>query len=692
MQRTLDKAICALLTCAWAGIASAQMEDEDLALVYDDKPFITIATGSRIPVTRAPAVATVITAEDIQTIGAVDLDQVLETVPGLHVARSTQTNFPVYVIRGVHSDTNPQVLMLINGIPMTTVFAGNRGNVWGGMPLENVARIEVIRGPGSALYGADAFSGVINIITKTAADIGHTEVGARVGSFNTADAWTLYGGTVGTVEVASYLRAGKSDGDKQTISADAQTGWDNIYGTNASRAPGPINLGYKAFDGSLDLSYKKLRFRAAYKRRDDVGAAAGVAQALDPTGKNFSDRSTTDFTYQDPNFGKDWDVTLQASYLHYREFSDLTLYPAGAFGGTFPDGMIGNPYKWERHSRLTASAFYTGFANQRLLIGTGVMKEDLYKIQETKNFTFVGLAPAPLGSVVDVSSTGPFLVPHDRIVRYLYAQDEWNFAKDWTFTAGVRHDQYSDFGNTTNPRVALVWDAAYNLTTKLLYGTAFRAPSFNELYNINNPVQIGNPSLTPEKMKTLEAAVSWQPVPKLQLGMNVFHYRMADIIRLVPNSAGFTAENTGEQIGNGMEFEAKWDATKKLHLSGNYAYQRSIDKASNQDSGNAPHHKVYVRSDWHMLPTWTLNTQVNWVADRKRAPGDTRPDIPNYTTVDLNLLTRMIRNQWNFAFTVRNLFNADAREPSPYSTPFVSVPNDFPLPGRTFQVQASYQL
>ena len=129
-------------------------------------------------------VATVITAQDIEAIGASDLDEVLETVPGLHVARGTQTNTPIYSIRGIFSDTNPQVLMLVNGIPVTSAFTGNRGNGWGGLPLDNIERIEVIRGPGSALYGADAFSGVINLITKTATDIDGTRV--RVpGIFNT---------------------------------------------------------------------------------------------------------------------------------------------------------------------------------------------------------------------------------------------------------------------------------------------------------------------------------------------------------------------------------------------------------------------------------------------------------------------------------------------------------------------------
>ncbi len=127
--------------------------------------------------------------------------------------------------------------MLVNGIPITNVLWGDRGQIWGGMPLENVARIEVIRGPGSALYGADAFSGVINVITKTAADINGTEYGLRAGSFNSRDAWVQYGGKLGTFDAAFYLGAGKTDGQKGIIQQDAQSAWDRVFATHASLAP-----------------------------------------------------------------------------------------------------------------------------------------------------------------------------------------------------------------------------------------------------------------------------------------------------------------------------------------------------------------------------------------------------------------------------------------------------------------------
>ena len=134
---------------AWIGTVSAQTsEEEDLALVYGDKSTVSIATGSHQAITRAPSAATVITSHDIEAMGATNLDQALESVPGLHVSMVHVALNPIYEFRGIATKYNPQVLMLVNGIPITNVFWGDRSQLWGGMPLENVARIEVIRGPG----------------------------------------------------------------------------------------------------------------------------------------------------------------------------------------------------------------------------------------------------------------------------------------------------------------------------------------------------------------------------------------------------------------------------------------------------------------------------------------------------------------------------------------------------------------
>ncbi len=683
----------------WACSATAQSDDEEeLALAYGDKSTVSIATGSVQPITRAPSVATVITAQDMQAMGATDLDEILETVPGLHVSRNNIGYAPIYNIRGINSQFNPQVLVLLNGARMNSVFLGDRGLVWGGYPLENIARIEVIRGPGSALYGADAYAGVINIVTKSAAEIGGTEAGARAGSFNTRDAWVLHGGKWGEVDVAAYLRAGKTDGHKEIVAADAQTGLDTLFGTRASLATGPVALGRDAADGHFGLSWKKWHFHAEYKVRKNVQTGAGLSQALDPEGTSSNKRLMADLSYRTTDWFKDWDISLQAGYFHMEETTYALLFPPGAFGGAFPMGMVGAPEKRERHLNFGASAFYSGLRNHRVRIGVGRNMDELYRLGERKNFNFVyilgtGNVPAPTGIVQYATNDTIYLKPHSRSVRYLYVQDEWNFIKDWYLTTGLRHDRYSDFGSTTNPRLAIVWEAAYNLTAKLLAGKAFRAPSFTELYNINNPVNIGNPALRPETIKTTELALAWQPISSLQTGFNLFHYQMSDIIRLVPNTdptTGSAARNTGGQVGRGLELDVAWDVSRNFRLSGNYAHQRSINQMTDSDAGYAPYHQFYARIDWRVAPDWRLNGQINRVADRRREAGDSRPPVPDYHTVDLTARYGGGKsNKWEVAVSVRNLFNAKVREPS--LAPGL-IPNDLPMARRAVYLQASYRM
>jgi iron complex outermembrane receptor protein len=685
------RTICVLLALAWSGNAAAELStEEELALVYGDRATVSLATGSSQPIARAPAVTSVITAQDIESMGATDLDQALRNVAGLHVSTSSLAMNPIYSFRGIHTRYNPQVLMLVNGIPITNVFWGDRSLFWGGMPLENVARIEIIRGPGSALYGADAFSGVINVITKTATQIRGTEYGLRAGSFNTRDAWIQHGGELGALDAAFYLRIGNTDGSRGVVQQDAQSVWDTAFGTSASLAPGPINTERKALDARADLSRDAWRFRAAYQQRE-VGVGGGLGGSLDPNARVPESRLYLDMSYEQANWVPNWDVSAVVGYFDIKEkpaTPTFTLFPAGACIGLitncFPNGMLGNPSHSERHTHGSVSAVYSGFEQHRIRVGGGFRIEDLYEVRETKNFNAVfGALPA----VVDATGNPAlvYMLPHKRNLAYAFAQDEWNFARDWTLTAGVRHDRYSDFGGTTNPRLALVWDAAYNVTVKAMHGTAFRAPSFSEQYSINNPVTIGSPNIRPETIATDELAVSWQATGTLQANLNFFHYRMRNIIRPV----GATYQNSGDQTGRGLELEATWDVVHDLRLTGSYSLQHSTDSATGQDAGMAPHRRLFARADWQVASFWQLGASLNHVAGRMREPGDARALVPDYTTVDLSLRREKFAGNWDARATVTNLFDRKAWEPTFMS---VGTPSDLPLPGRAFYLEVQHKL
>lgn len=145
---------------------------------------VTIASGTAKKLIHSAAVTTMITAEEIDSMGATDLYEVLQTVPGMTASIQPVTNDYIYSLRGINNSTGSRVLFLMNG---TRINVPYKGSMMTGMeiPLEAIARIEVIRGPGSALYGADAFAGVVNIITKKARDIDGTVVGIRGGDDDT---------------------------------------------------------------------------------------------------------------------------------------------------------------------------------------------------------------------------------------------------------------------------------------------------------------------------------------------------------------------------------------------------------------------------------------------------------------------------------------------------------------------------
>ncbi len=650
----------------------------------------SIASGTQTPLDKAAAIATVITEDDIIAMGATDLDQVLETVPGMHVGRSDQDYLPKYIIRGITSTFNPQTLVLINGIPITSLFTGNRGNIWAGMPVKSIARVEVIRGPGSALYGADAFSGVINIITKKYDDLRGTQIGTRAGSFGTRAAWLTHGGTYNGVNVGFTLEAETTDGWKKIVEQDRQTIFDSIFKTNASLAPGSVNTMKDMVDARLDLSYDNSQLRLGYQGRSNVGSSVGYAQALDPSSRAANQRYNFDYSHTIQQLAPSLDIDTRVSYYSNTQEikKNILLFPAGAFGGAYPNGFIGNPGYKEENARLDFSALYSGISKHLVRVGTGFNWDDMFEVTESKNFN-ANLSPRANG-LEDVSDTAEVFLPEkQRTSYYLFAQDEWKLASNWLATTGVRYDHFSDFGNTTNPRLALVWATTDKITTKLLYGKAFRAPSFNELFATTNPLVLGDPNLKAETIDTYEFAFSHQLSRQLLYTANLYHYNIKDFITYVPIANGINqAQNIGNRKGQGFELEADYSPVYNLRFLANYAYQQSTDKRTDAAVGDAPNHQIYGRSEWTIASDWHFDSQVTWVGKQKRVFGDTRAAHDAYTTIDVTIRKQDVWSGVDLALSARNLLDADVTEPSP--GPAVFIPKDFPMAGRSVYVELNY--
>lgn len=672
----------------------AALDIEELAKVK----VITIATGTSRPISEAPAIATVITAQDLDAMGATNLDDAIESIPGMHVAR-TEINSSIYQVRGLTTKFNSQILVMINGIPITSMFRGDRNGPIGAVPIQMISRIEVIRGPGSALYGADAVAGVINVVTKTADDIQGTKLGARVGSFHTYETWALHGRTYDDLKTSLMVTYRETAGHQREVSEDAQTRLDRLRGTDASLAPGPMNLMEKRVALDLSAEKDKLRLRGSYQGIFDQGTGQGVNEALDSHGRLGHGRATADLTYHDPAIGEHWDLTSVLSFQHANQTieRDLNLFPPGSNLGTgvYPNGVIGNPEYKETRFRFENSAFYTGFQDHRIRLGAGYFLGEIYETRSSRNFDPATFAPQ--ATETDASDTSAVFLPEkNRSNIFGYVQDEWKMSSRWDFTAGVRYDHYSDFGSAVNPRAAIVWKTTEKLTTKFLYGRAFRAPSLVELYTTNNPVTLGNPDLRPEKIDVYELAWAYQVRSDWSTGLNLFYYKATDLIALVRNGNGLTAtaQNFGEQTGHGFELETKLKASPNLFLTANYAFVRATDENSKKSAGFYPYHKGYLRGDVDLKKDWLLGTEVIWVGPRDREPNDTRSSLKGYATTNLLARRKISGGKHQISLAIRNLFDADAREPSlgpGPTTTAINIPNDLPLAGRSGSVEWVYR-
>lgn len=674
-----------------------ELEFEELM----EKQYVTIASGSPVAIDRAPAVATVITAADIRAMGATDLDQVLETVPGLYVSHTFANYNPIYAFRGNYSQINTETLLLLNGIPMTSLYRGDRGGIWGGMPVRSIARIEIIRGPGSAVYGADAYGGVINIITKSAQDIPESEVGAGYGSFNTRDAWLLAADRLGNISTSLTVEYSDTDGHREHIDADHQSWWDQRMGTDASFAPGPVQLSRRALDLHLDLQMENWLLRGSYQRRDNVGNGAGFYEALDPQGRYESTRYTVELQYSNPMLTDHWELQTNLSLHHIDQQveKDTLMLPPGSVlaipvpsGIQFvdlPDGLIGNPEVWENNYRFDVSTFYTGFENHRIRLAAGYYFGDIYRTRETKNFMIdsTGSSIIILPNVTDLSGTpDTFLNPADRENLYLSLQDEWTLAPNWHLTSGIRYDHYSDFGDTFNPRVALVWETTDQVTSKFLYGRAFRAPSFSELYS-TNPVAFGNPNLTPQTLDSYELAINVRPSAYLQYGVNLFHYDAKDIILYRRDDQQFYSPfNEGRQKAYGGELELSYTLASNLSLSANYSYVTIDGTSKPSEAGNAPKHQAHVQANWSFAPEWQLVPQISYVGERAHDKGHKHSAFDDYVLVNLALQRRNLLHKVDAMLVIRNLFNENIREPA-----LDNIPRGLPKAGISLYGSISYR-
>ncbi|HEB81243.1 MAG TPA: TonB-dependent receptor, partial [Gammaproteobacteria bacterium] len=259
MRALTVKPVLTLMLLALQAGAQAQIasEDETLQMVYGEERMVSIATGNEQLLYKAPAVASVITRRDIEHSSASSLNELLEMVPGLHVSEDYYSGNAIYSMRGFFRDPDAGMLLLINGVPVNSLQGGSRFAAYR-QSLNNIEQIEIIRGPGSAVYGADAFVGVINIITRKYEQ--GQAFGAQAGSFGNRGAWMQNNFRLGKWKNHFSLQYQGADGDdSRVIDSDLQSFLDSTTATRASLAPAAMTTAYDTLDLELDLAREHWR-------------------------------------------------------------------------------------------------------------------------------------------------------------------------------------------------------------------------------------------------------------------------------------------------------------------------------------------------------------------------------------------------------------------------------------------------
>jgi outer membrane receptor protein involved in Fe transport len=649
---------------------------------------VTISTNTLQSLSQAPSVVSVITADDIKATGTTNLVEILQSVPGVYIRNNLFGYRPLVTMRGA---TSQHTLLMVNGAPVKDL-AWSSGIFWKGLPANIVERVEIIRGPGSALFGADASAGVINIITKTAGKIEQSEAGVRAGSFDTQEAWVQHGTQWNGFDISLTADVSSTDGHRPFFARDAQTARGDV-----SYAPGHADTGWDNQDIRFSIGQDNWRMLADYTRHSNLETGLTGAGVLDPLTSASDSQASLALLYNNETFARGWGLNAEVRYrdLEYSSGDGFLERPPGyqsTVGNpatTYPAGQLNQQRSAERRMNFDVSGKYSGFKNHVVSLGGGYVWQDLYDVEHRVNYGPISdtvTLPAG-GPLVDISHSAYAFAPEKtRNNKYLFVQDIWGFADNWELTAGARYDDYSDFGSTANPRLALVWQTTERLTTKLMYGEAFRAPSYLELYS-RTAATLPNPDLKPETSRTWDLSFSWRAARDLQLGINLFQL---DIVDIIAQDTSGMYQSGGNHVIKGVEMEAQWQATEALKFSGNLT-KRQQDY-SKLTSYGIPDEEAYLRADWAFLPKWHWNLQANWTGKREQQP------VPPYTTRDprsplgsQTLADTTIRyvhdKQWEFAASIRNLFDVDARE---YTTT-KSLAEYLPLPGRSFFAEIRYK-
>ncbi len=630
-----------------------------------------VVTATRTPHNRRdlPVATTVITREDLETLNYRDVGEAIRGVTGLDIKGYGPIGSTSHV--SIRGSASAQVLVLIDGRPINSITTGSAE--LNEIPLNNVERIEIIRGPSSYLYGANALGGVVNIITKIPPGETKGKLSGSYSSFNTQIYQLEQGATIKDLGYLFSLDWKDSDGFRD-------------------------NSDYRSANVSTKLKYPVgkniIKFNFDYYQNK-----LGLPGPLPPVGeppKYGNEEVTSLFDEQE---GKTFSGDISLSWMpeagsemilrFYQEQKTID------FLTKFDDWMTGEPVEEEdryRANTLGLSLQYQmvlGEANN-LVAGIDGREERFRGTQKVTNL-----------------NTGEITYPNLWEPRThnigLWLEDEWKVFSTFSVLPGIRFDNHSEYGSEWSPSVGSVFQPLKNTTLRASAGRAYRAPSFNDLYY---PIG-GNPDLKPEKGWAYGLGAEQVLLKDLVLSLSFFYRKVKDMIAWAPVSETglWEPQNVNEHTSRGFEAEAEYRLAKLLLFRVSYTYldaeQKNTEVIYNnflgdvrteeitRTAGFIPKQQGRLDVVFSPITGIKLSFQGSFVGERVAyyTNYDNLPEVtkdikktPDFFLFDIKI-TQSLREQMKIFLAIDNLF--DKKD---YIEQLGTTIDDrgYPFPGRSF--------
>jgi len=622
----LKKTILLAGVAALALTGHAGAQEADSGATKLDRILITTPLRRESSLERSTSSVTVIGAEDIARSAALDLPSLLKTVPGITATANGGLGADSSVsLRGT---TPAQTLVLVNGVRAGSATTGTVN--LSSIPLASIERIEIAKGAHSAQYGADAIGGIINIITKQG---GLCADGSSACGSITAGVTHPWGGYA-----SAGVQGQSQSGLNYALGGQVlgTRGYDFTLPSAWGHEPGPNGFvrGSANFALSKDLDWGRVYADGLYARgRVSYDSAPPSANEADTD--NFSGRLGARIDHSE-----DWSSTL--------EFS-TALDNAANFRGD----VKGDDFDTTRYGVLatTQKSFESDTARHVLLGGVEAYRES-------------------------VAGSSIFDVPYDRTSRdqtAVFGQYSFEY-EALTVDSGLRYDHDGQFGGATTYNLGTSYELTDGLVARASLGTGFRAPTFNDLY-YPDPFTPGNPDLKPEKSRSYEIGLTWQPTAATSLDLALYRNDISDQITWAPMDPNdffgpWHPDNvqkvriTGFEAALSHRFSEEWSAKATV----------DVREPLNRSEGLHGRYVIYAdrfkaTAELAYSPTeqLQLSGRVLYGAARYTDEANTTK-LPGYVTADFTALYAL-DSRSQFKFSVENVFNEQYETKAGYRAP-----------------------